>query len=90
MIERKDVEDIAKLADVGISPEEVQEFTSQFTDILDYFRVLDGVEDLEREWSGEVNVFRDDIPTPSLPQSDVLGIASATENGFIKAPRVMK
>jgi aspartyl-tRNA(Asn)/glutamyl-tRNA(Gln) amidotransferase subunit C len=36
-----------------------------------------------------INVMREDIVEPSLPQEDVLRNAPAQEDGFIKAPRVM-
>lgn len=90
MVDETDVEHIAGLADVGITPEEVEEFTSQFTGILDYFGILDGVEEQERERSGPVNVLREDTPAPPLSQDEVLANAGATEDGFIKAPRVMQ
>jgi Asp-tRNA(Asn)/Glu-tRNA(Gln) amidotransferase C subunit len=32
---------------------------------------------------------RDDEICPSLPQDEVARIAGATEDGFVKAPRVM-
>jgi len=90
MVDEKDVEHIAGLADVGVTPEEVAEFASQFTAILDYFGILDGVADRETERNGPANVLREDTPTPSLAQDEVLANAGETEDGYIKAPRVMQ
>ena len=89
MITESDIEHIAELADIGISKDEVPEFTTQFNAILDYFEVLDTVEGISAPDAGIVNVFRDDEPRPGLSQEEALANAGSTENGFIKAPRVM-
>ena len=89
MITESDIEHIAELADIGISKDEVPEFTTQFNAILDYFEVLDTVEGESAPDAGAVNVFRDDEPRPGLSQEEVLANAGSTEDGFIKAPRVM-
>ncbi|ABN56706.1 MULTISPECIES: Asp-tRNA(Asn)/Glu-tRNA(Gln) amidotransferase subunit GatC [Methanoculleus] len=89
MITESDIEHIAELADIGISKDEVPEFTTQFNAILDYFEVLDTVEGESAPDAGAVNVFRDDEPRPGLSQEEALANAGSTENGFIKAPRVM-
>ncbi|MDV4343360.1 Asp-tRNA(Asn)/Glu-tRNA(Gln) amidotransferase subunit GatC [Methanoculleus sp. YWC-01] len=89
MITESDIEHIAELADIGISKDEVPEFTTQFNAILDYFEVLDTVEGISAPDTGLVNVFRDDETRPGLSQDEALANAGSTENGFIKAPRVM-
>jgi len=89
MITESDIERIAELADIGISKDEVPEFTIQFNAILEYFEVLDTVEGEGAQDTRAVNVFRDDEPEASLSQEEVLTNAGSTEDGFIKAPRVM-
>ena len=89
MITERDIEHIAELADIGISKDEVPAFTTQFNAILDYFKVLDTVVDESTPAAGIFNVFREDEPRPSLSQQDALANAGSTEDGFIKAPRVM-
>lgn len=89
MISESEVEHIGELADIGISKEELDEFTSQFNDILDYFDILDQVEAGTPKETGLYNVFRDDELEPSLPQDEVLGNAGETEDGYFRAPRVM-
>jgi len=89
MVTEKDVQHIAELADVGIGPEELGTFTHQFNAIVAYFDILDRVEgsgNAEREL---YNVLREDEVEPSLSQEEVLRNAPYTEDGFIKAPRVM-
>ncbi|HUU74664.1 MAG TPA: Asp-tRNA(Asn)/Glu-tRNA(Gln) amidotransferase subunit GatC [Methanoregulaceae archaeon] len=89
MISERDVKHIAELADIGISGEELDEFTVQFNDILDYFDILDQVEAEATKETDLYNVFREDVVTPSLPQEEVLCNAGEKEDGFFRAPRVM-
>ncbi|MDK2989282.1 MAG: aspartyl-tRNA(Asn)/glutamyl-tRNA(Gln) amidotransferase subunit [Methanoculleus sp.] len=89
MITESDIEHIAELADIGISKDEVPEFTTQFNAILDYFEVLDTVVGEGAPAAGITNIFRDDEPRPCLSQEETLANAGSTEDGFIKAPRVM-
>ena len=89
MVTEKDVQHIAELADVGISPGELDTFTHQFNAILEYFDILDRVEGTGQTERDLYNVLREDIVEPSLSQDDVLKNAPFREDGFIKAPRVM-
>ncbi|MFA7199738.1 MAG: Asp-tRNA(Asn)/Glu-tRNA(Gln) amidotransferase subunit GatC [Methanoculleus sp.] len=89
MVSERDIEHIAELADIGISKDEVPEFTTQFNAIIDYFEVLDTVEGESAPAAGITNVFREDEPRPCFSQEEVLANAGSTENGFIRAPRVM-
>ena len=89
MITERDVEHIAQLADIAISREELEEFTPRFNQILDYFDLLDQVEGTSGQEQDRFNIFREDIVEPSLTQEEVIAIAPESEDGFIKAPRVM-
>jgi len=89
MVTEKDVQHIAELADVGISPEELGTFTHQFNAIIEYFDILDKVEGDPSPTHELYNILREDEPEPSLSQEEVLRNAPAREDGFIKAPRVM-
>ena len=89
MIEEKDVEHIAELADIGMERSELAEFTAQFNEILDYFGVLDQVQTGDTSGVEQFNIFRDDDPACSLTQGEVLANAKETEDGFFRAPRVM-
>jgi len=89
MVTEQDVQHIADLADIGIDAGELGTFTVQFNAILDYFDVLDRVQGDGAGARDLINVMREDIVEPSLPQEDVLRNAPAQEDGFIKAPRVM-
>jgi aspartyl-tRNA(Asn)/glutamyl-tRNA(Gln) amidotransferase subunit C len=89
MVSENDVEHIAELADIGISREELAEFTGQFNEILDYFDILDQVEAAVAWEQDLANIFREDEIEPSLTQEEVLSNARETEDGFFRAPRVM-
>jgi aspartyl-tRNA(Asn)/glutamyl-tRNA(Gln) amidotransferase subunit C len=89
MITNTDVQHIAELADIGIAPEELDEFTHQFNDILDYFDILDQVPPANNPRLAECNIWREDEVKPSLSPEDVLSNTSQAEEGFIRAPRVM-
>jgi aspartyl-tRNA(Asn)/glutamyl-tRNA(Gln) amidotransferase subunit C len=90
MVTEQDVQHIAGLADIGIDTVELGTFTSQFNAILEYFDILDRVQGEGAVTRDLVNVMREDVVEPSLPQEDVLKNAAAREDGFIRAPRVMQ
>jgi len=89
MVTEKEVEHIANLADIGIEKRELATFTQQFNAILEYFDILDRVKGGVSVTHDQFNVMREDEAALSLPQEEVLRNASASEDGFIKAPRVM-
>jgi aspartyl-tRNA(Asn)/glutamyl-tRNA(Gln) amidotransferase subunit C len=89
MVTEQEVQHIGELADIGIDAGELGTFTAQFNAILDYFDVLDRVQGDGAGARDLVNVMREDVVEPSLPQEDVLKNAPAQEDGFIRAPRVM-
>lgn len=89
MVSEEEVEGIAKLADISIDKDKLAGITGQFNNILDYFDILDTVEYEETEEEELFNVLREDETTPSLSQADALSNADETEEGYIKAPKVM-
>ncbi len=89
MVTEHEVTHIAELADVGINNGELGAFTHQFNAILEYFDILDQVRGEQAVTRDLCNVLREDVVEPSLSQEDVLRNAAQTEDGFIKAPRVM-
>jgi len=90
MVSPDDVEKIANLADIRLAGDRLGEFTREFNAILEYFDVLDTVHQEAGEGDGEFNVMREDEIIPSLPQEEVLSLPSGSEDGFIRAPRVME
>jgi aspartyl-tRNA(Asn)/glutamyl-tRNA(Gln) amidotransferase subunit C len=93
MITRDDVYHIANLAKIEISDEEVDNFRKEFQNILDYFNILDEVEE-DVEPTFQVlplkNIFREDKPGECLRQEEALENARHREEGYFKGPRVVE
>lgn len=86
-VDADEVRHVAELARVNLDDDEVEEFATQFADILEYFDALDEVPEVDRE-SDLVNVMRPDEVREGLSQEEALANASETEDGFFKGPRV--
>lgn len=86
-VDRADVERVADLARVELSEDDLEAFTEQFQEILEYFDALEDVPDVEAE-PDLVNVMRDDEVQESLSQDAALQNAAETEDGRFKGPRV--
>lgn len=93
MITREDVYHIASLAKIEIDDEEVENFKEEFQNILEYFNILDEVEE-DVEPTFQVlplnNIFREDIPKRSLPKNEALKNAKHVEEGYFKGPRIVE
>ncbi|SDX57880.1 Asp-tRNA(Asn)/Glu-tRNA(Gln) amidotransferase subunit GatC [Halobellus clavatus] len=86
-VDAEEVEHVAELARVDLADDEVDAFTTQFAEILEYFEALDEVPEVESE-ADLVNVMRPDEVTDGLDQAEALQNAEETEDGFFKGPRV--
>lgn len=92
MISDEDILHVARLARIELKDEEVEEFKTQFQKILEYFEILDEVDEtLEPAFhvSDIHNVFRDDVPEEPMSQEDVLSNAPRREKGYFRAPRIV-
>ena len=83
----EEVRHVADLARVGLDDDEVERFTDQFADILDYFETLEEVPEVDRD-EDLVNVMREDEVRDSLSQDEALANAPETEDGYFKGPNV--
>lgn len=85
---------IARLARVGLTPEEVDRFASQLSGILDHFEALSAVDTEGVEPTAHplplANVMRSDEVTPSLPRDAVLANAPETEDGLLRVRAVLE
>jgi len=86
-VDRADVERVADLARVELSEDDLEAFTEQFQEILEYFDALEEVPDVEAE-PDLVNVMREDEVRESLSRDAALQNATETEDGRFKGPRV--
>ncbi|MGA7228487.1 MAG: Asp-tRNA(Asn)/Glu-tRNA(Gln) amidotransferase subunit GatC [Acidimicrobiia bacterium] len=89
-----DIEHVARLARLGLSPEELALYKTQLADILDHAA---RVQSLEEEPDAEpthplglVNVFREDTVRPSLDREEVLSQAPETVDGYFSVPPALE
>ncbi|BFU93692.1 MAG: Aspartyl/glutamyl-tRNA(Asn/Gln) amidotransferase subunit C [Nitrospira sp.] len=93
-ITKQEVEKVAKLARLAISPSEREAFARQLSQILTHVETLNRYDTVGVEPTttvlGQVNVFREDIVRPSLPVD--LALANAPEreaDGFL-VPKIIE
>jgi aspartyl-tRNA(Asn)/glutamyl-tRNA(Gln) amidotransferase subunit C len=93
MITDEEVLHIANLAKIELKDDEVEKFRKGFQSILEYFEILDEVEE-DVEPTFQVlplkNVFRDDVPGKPLEREKALMNAKHVEEGYFKGPRVVE
>ena len=89
----KEVLHVAELARLTLNPEEVDLFTRQLNDILDYVKKLQEVETAGVPPLAHpvpiFNVFREDEVTPGLSREEGLANAPAPEEGTFSVPRII-
>ena len=93
-IDRKTVENVAKLARLQLTPEELDRYGQQLAAILDYIAKLEkldvqGLEPLAQAVDMN-NVFRDDVPRPSLPRDAALQNAPEKNGDFFIVPKIVE
>lgn len=90
----KDVQHVARLARLHLSPEEEAMFTEQMNAILQYAEKLSGLDTEGVEPTTHVlhvsNVMREDVVKESLSIEDVLLNAPEEEDGQFKVPAVLE
>jgi aspartyl-tRNA(Asn)/glutamyl-tRNA(Gln) amidotransferase subunit C len=88
-----EVERIAKLARIGLSPEEVAKMSVELGQILQFVEQLqsvdiEGVEPTDQV-NGLVDVWREDEVRPSMDRERLLANAPAARDGYIVVKRVL-
>ena len=92
-IDTKTVKHVAHLVRLGISEEEAQKFSGQFSSIIDYFNMLNEV-DTENvppasDITNNTNVLREDAARLSMSREEFLNNAPQSERGYVKVPTVL-
>lgn len=92
-LSKAQVEHIARLARLNLTPNEIERYTTELTVILDYIDQLksvdtEGVEPQNQFITAE-NVFREDIAEPSLPRDKALANAPQQDGEFFLVPKVI-
>jgi len=92
-IDTKTVKHVAFLVRLGISEEEAQKFSGQFSSIIDYFTMLNEVDTTDVPPASDIanaeNVLREDIVQPSMSLEEFLKNAPQSERGYVKVPTVL-
>lgn len=88
-----DVERIATLARLELTPDETARFARQLTAILAYADQVQQVDTsrIEERTAAAESRMRDDVPVPSLERDTILNQAPAADRaaGLFKVPRVL-
>ena len=87
------VKHVAYLVRLGITDEEAQAFSQQFTAIIDYFQRLNEVDTSQTtpatQLTANRSVMRADEARPSMDREDFLKNVPHHEGGFVKVPTVL-
>jgi aspartyl-tRNA(Asn)/glutamyl-tRNA(Gln) amidotransferase subunit C len=93
-IERSTVAHLANLARIYLSDEELDAYAGQVEEILGHFDVLNAVDTSDVEPTAQIqplrNVLADDVARESMPRDEVLGLAPATEHGYLRVRAVLE
>ena len=93
-IDRKTVENVAKLARLQLSAEELDRYGAQLGAILDYIAKLEKLDVANLEPLAHAvdtsNVFRADEPKPSLPRAAALQNAPEKTDDFFIVPKIIE
>ena len=89
-----DIDHVAKLANLSLSPAEKQTFGKQLGEVLNYINKLNEVDAKNIEPIGQitglVNVTREDEAAPSLAQEEALANAPRTHSGFFEVDAIFE
>ena len=89
-----DIEHVARLARLALTEEEKQRLREQLALILEHAAKVGEVatEDVPPTAYAipRANVYREDVPEPSLPQAEVLANAPEQEDGRFKVVRIVE
>ena len=94
MIEKKDVEHVARLARLALTDAEIEKMREQLNGILAYIEKLNALQTDDVEPTSHavpmVNVMRDDAPGPCLPRDEALANAPDRAGEFFRVPRIIE
>ena len=94
MISREDVEHVARLARLALTPDELETMRTQLNAILVHIDALKAVDTTGVEPTSHavpvVNVLREDEPRPPFPVEDMLRNAPDRAGNFFRVPRIIE
>ena len=94
MIQRKDVEHVARLARLALTDAEIERMREQLNGILTYIEKLNELDTSDVEPTSHavplVNVMRDDEAAPCLSREEALANAPDRAGEFFRVPRIIE
>jgi aspartyl-tRNA(Asn)/glutamyl-tRNA(Gln) amidotransferase subunit C len=88
----QEVEHVARLARLRLSPAEIEKMRAQLSNILDYIDMLKEVDVADVPPTAQVtdllNILRADAERPSLPREDVLANAPDQQDGMFRVKAI--
>jgi len=92
MPQKFDIEKIAELAMLKLTPEEKERFSKQLQEVLSYMEKLNELDTKNvqpmRHVLDMATPFRDDVVHPSMERKKALLNAPSQENGYFKTPKI--
>jgi aspartyl-tRNA(Asn)/glutamyl-tRNA(Gln) amidotransferase subunit C len=89
----EDVRKVALLARLKLRDDEVDRFTTQLGEVLDYVGLLEELDTTDVEPMAHAvevsNVFRDDAVAPSLPRDAALANAPKSDGRYFLVPPIL-
>ena len=93
-LSKEELAHVALLSRLELSDEMAEKTAAQLSQILDYIAKLDELDTSDVEPMSHPgalsSVFRDDVPTGSLPREEATRNAPAEVEGFFRVPRVIE
>lgn len=93
-ISENEVLKVARLARIGLNPDELKLFSGQLEAIIEFIDKLKEVDVSSVKPTSHVldihNVLRQDIPKSSLPKEAVLNNAPESLKGYFKVPKAIE
>jgi aspartyl-tRNA(Asn)/glutamyl-tRNA(Gln) amidotransferase subunit C len=93
-ITRAEVAHVARLARLGLTPDEMDQLATELDHILDAMQELQQLDTSAIPPTAQViplrNVMRDDVPRPSWPAADILENAPQTRDDQFLVPPVLE
>lgn len=94
MIDRETVRDVANLAKLALSEEEITLYQEQLSAILDHIQILQEADVSNVPPTAHAsrlnNIMRADVPQPSYPPAALLANAPDQEDNFLKVNAVLE
>jgi len=93
LIEKKDTQYVAKLANLKIEDDDIDDFTRQIGDILEYVEKLDELDTDDVVPTAYTvpmkNVMREDKAEPSMDRDKILANAPDKKEGQYRVPKII-